>query len=94
MSDPVTCFTICFLQLAGSYNLCVPVFRIDAEEALQGLNGSVIGKQTVRLSWGRSPSHKQVGHVTIIFLPVGFPCYNVNFHRTNNLAKIVSKCNV
>ncbi|KAL6650805.1 hypothetical protein ACP70R_009730 [Stipagrostis hirtigluma subsp. patula] len=35
------------------------VSRTDAEEALQGLNGSVIGKQAVRLSWGRSPSHKQ-----------------------------------
>ena len=34
--------------------------RTDAEEALQGLNGSLIGKQAVRLSWGRSPSHKQV----------------------------------
>ncbi|CAL5031757.1 unnamed protein product [Urochloa decumbens] len=35
------------------------VSRTDAEEALQGLNGAVIGKQAVRLSWGRSPSHKQ-----------------------------------
>ncbi|KAG8082211.1 hypothetical protein GUJ93_ZPchr0014g46817 [Zizania palustris] len=34
------------------------ISRTDAEEALQGLNGSVIGKQAVRLSWGRSPSHK------------------------------------
>ncbi|CAN1307347.1 Polyadenylate-binding protein RBP47 [Linum perenne] len=34
--------------------------RKDAEEALQGLNGTVIGKQTVRLSWGRSPANKQV----------------------------------
>ncbi|CAN1307343.1 Polyadenylate-binding protein RBP47C [Linum perenne] len=33
--------------------------RKDAEEALQGLNGTVIGKQTVRLSWGRSPANKQ-----------------------------------
>lgn len=36
--------------------------RTDAEEALQGLHGSLIGKQAVRLSWGRSPSHKQVCH--------------------------------
>ncbi|AQK43959.1 Polyadenylate-binding protein RBP47B [Zea mays] len=35
------------------------VSRTDAEEALQGLNGSLIGKQAVRLSWVRSPSHKQ-----------------------------------
>jgi hypothetical protein len=34
--------------------------RADAEEALQGLNGSTIGKQAVRLSWGRSPASKQV----------------------------------
>lgn len=33
--------------------------RNGAEEALQNLNGSVIGKQTVRLSWGRSPANKQ-----------------------------------
>ncbi|XP_025806225.1 polyadenylate-binding protein RBP47-like isoform X1 [Panicum hallii] len=35
------------------------VNRADAEEALQGLNGSAIGKQAVRLSWGRSPASKQ-----------------------------------
>ncbi|CAI0557226.1 unnamed protein product [Linum tenue] len=33
--------------------------RKDAEEALQGLNDAVIGKQSVRLSWGRSPANKQ-----------------------------------
>ncbi|KAG9135211.1 hypothetical protein Leryth_013478 [Lithospermum erythrorhizon] len=33
--------------------------RGDAEEALQKLNGTVIGKQTVRLSWGRNPANKQ-----------------------------------
>ena len=35
------------------------VQRSNAEEALQGLNGTVIGKQTVRLSWGRNPANKQ-----------------------------------
>ncbi|CAN6273152.1 unnamed protein product, partial [Urochloa humidicola] len=35
------------------------VNRADAEEALQGLNGVTIGKQAVRLSWGRSPASKQ-----------------------------------
>jgi len=35
------------------------VNRVDAEEALHGLNGSTIGKQAVRLSWGRSPASKQ-----------------------------------
>ncbi|GMI83128.1 RNA-binding protein 47C [Hibiscus trionum] len=33
--------------------------RNNAEEALQKLNGVVIGKQTVRLSWGRNPANKQ-----------------------------------
>ncbi|KAJ7946034.1 Polyadenylate-binding protein [Quillaja saponaria] len=32
--------------------------RKSAEDAIQGLNGTVIGKQTVRLSWGRSPGNK------------------------------------
>ncbi|XP_010525621.1 PREDICTED: polyadenylate-binding protein RBP47C-like [Tarenaya hassleriana] len=36
------------------------VNRTSAEEALDKLNGVVIGKQTVRLSWGRSPANKQV----------------------------------
>lgn len=34
--------------------------RENAEEALEKLNGSVIGKQTVRLSWGRNQGNKQV----------------------------------
>ncbi|XP_042494176.1 polyadenylate-binding protein RBP47-like isoform X2 [Macadamia integrifolia] len=34
--------------------------RSHAEEALQRLNGTVIGKQTVRLSWGRNPANKQM----------------------------------
>ncbi|KEH40058.1 polyadenylate-binding protein RBP47C [Medicago truncatula] len=33
--------------------------RNNAEEALQKLNGTMIGKQTVRLSWGRNPAYKQ-----------------------------------
>jgi RNA recognition motif-containing protein len=36
------------------------VNRPNAEEALEKLNGTVIGKQTVRLSWGRNPANKQV----------------------------------
>ncbi|XP_019443147.1 PREDICTED: polyadenylate-binding protein RBP47C'-like isoform X1 [Lupinus angustifolius] len=35
------------------------VNRNNAEEALQKLNGTAIGKQTVRLSWGRNPANKQ-----------------------------------
>ncbi|VFR01299.1 unnamed protein product [Cuscuta campestris] len=33
--------------------------RSAAEDALEKLNGSFIGKQTVRLSWGRTPLNKQ-----------------------------------
>ncbi|KAF7829738.1 polyadenylate-binding protein RBP47C-like [Senna tora] len=33
--------------------------RNNAEEALQKLNGTMIVKQTVRLSWGRNPANKQ-----------------------------------
>ncbi|CAI8599210.1 unnamed protein product [Vicia faba] len=34
--------------------------RNNAEEALQKLNGTTVGKQTVRLSWGRNPANKQL----------------------------------
>lgn len=34
--------------------------RSNAEEALQKLNGTVVGNQTVRLSWGRNPANKQL----------------------------------
>lgn len=37
------------------------VNRSSAEDAIQKLHGSVIGQQTVRLSWGRSPANKQPG---------------------------------
>ncbi|KAL5541129.1 hypothetical protein UlMin_043415 [Ulmus minor] len=33
--------------------------RKSAENAIESLNGTVIGKQTVRLSWGRTPGNKQ-----------------------------------
>ena len=33
---------------------------MGSEDAIQRLNGFVIGKQTVRLSWGRNPASKQV----------------------------------
>ncbi|KAL1206449.1 Polyadenylate-binding protein RBP47C [Cardamine amara subsp. amara] len=37
------------------------VNRVNAEEALEKLNGSVIGKQTVRLSWGHNPAKQPRG---------------------------------
>lgn len=36
------------------------LYRKSAEDAMQELNGTVIGKQSVRLSWGRTPANKQV----------------------------------
>lgn len=33
--------------------------RRSAEDAIQKLNGSVVGNNTVRLSWGRTPANKQ-----------------------------------
>ncbi|KAG5063013.1 hypothetical protein AAZX31_02G128100 [Glycine max] len=57
-----------FLQFGEVVSVKIPVGkgcgfvqfadRKNAEEAIQGLNGTVIGKQTVRLSWGRSPGNK------------------------------------
>lgn len=35
------------------------VNRNNAEDAIQNLNGTMIGKHTVRLSWGRTPASKQ-----------------------------------
>lgn len=40
--------------------------RNNAEEALQKLNGAVIGKQSIRLSWGRNPANKQVNRLLTI----------------------------
>ncbi|KAK7362663.1 hypothetical protein VNO77_04782 [Canavalia gladiata] len=57
-----------FLQFGEVVSVKIPVGkgcgfvqfadRKNAEEAIQALNGTVIGKQTVRLSWGRSPGNK------------------------------------
>ncbi|XP_015689340.2 polyadenylate-binding protein RBP47C'-like isoform X2 [Oryza brachyantha] len=57
------------------------VNRPDAEEALQGLNGSTIGKQAVRLSWGRSPASKQKGVSLLLKSGVNcssFPCHTAS----------------
>lgn len=42
------------------YSHVVLICRKDAENAMNMLNATVIGKQTVRLSWGRSQGNKQV----------------------------------
>lgn len=36
------------------------LFRACAEEALLMLQGTQLGGQNIRLSWGRSPTNKQV----------------------------------
>ncbi|KAB5561249.1 hypothetical protein DKX38_006206 [Salix brachista] len=58
-----------FLQFGEVVSVKIPVGkgcafvqfanRKNAEDALQSLNGTTIGKQTVRLSWGRTPANKQ-----------------------------------
>ncbi|PKA50009.1 Polyadenylate-binding protein RBP47 [Apostasia shenzhenica] len=45
--------------LDDGYNTCF-CDRNEAEEALQELNGTIIGKQAIRLSWGRNPTNKLV----------------------------------
>lgn len=54
------------------YEYEIILCRNDAEEALQKVNGSIIGKQTVRLSWGRNPANKQqvMDSLTVWFLGV------------------------
>ncbi|KAG5044909.1 hypothetical protein JHK86_014315 [Glycine max] len=49
----ITWFLISNMSTASTF------FRNNAEEALQKLNGTTIGKQMVRLSWGRNPANKQ-----------------------------------
>lgn len=47
----INLYLICFL--------CV-LHRASAEQALSSLQGTQLGEQNIRLSWGRSPSNKQV----------------------------------
>lgn len=42
-------------------------YRSSAEEAIQRLHGSMIGQQIVRLSWGRTPTSKQVRWMACVF---------------------------
>ncbi|KAI7991954.1 Intracellular ribonuclease LX [Camellia lanceoleosa] len=44
-------------QMRGEQTLEVP--RASAEEAIQRMQGTMIGQQAVHLSWGRSPTAKQ-----------------------------------
>lgn len=42
-------------------------YRANAEQALSMLNNTLLGGQNIRLSWGRSPSSKQVFIYDCIF---------------------------
>ncbi|PWZ21683.1 Polyadenylate-binding protein RBP47 [Zea mays] len=63
------------------------VNRVDAEEALQGLNGSTIGKQTIRLSWGRSPTSKQEPLMVLVL-----PYISVAWFLRLQLSRVVRIC--
>lgn len=48
------------------YSFCLCNYRARAEEALARLNGTQLGGQSIRLSWGRTPSNKQVNIWNVI----------------------------
>uniref|UniRef100_A0A7N0T3N1 RRM domain-containing protein n=1 Tax=Kalanchoe fedtschenkoi TaxID=63787 RepID=A0A7N0T3N1_KALFE len=58
-----------FSQFGDILNIKIPIgkgcafvqfaTRSEAEAAIEGLNGTIIGNQAVRLSWGRSPANRQ-----------------------------------
>lgn len=54
-----------------AFSVSIFICRASAEEAIQRMQGAMIGQQVVRLSWGRSPTAKQVS-----------PC--LNFFLANN----------
>ncbi|KAK4803000.1 hypothetical protein SAY86_001203 [Trapa natans] len=47
------------LQRVPSHTTTRITLLKSAEDAIQELNGTLVGKQSVRLSWGRSPANKQ-----------------------------------
>jgi len=53
-------FWIVMIALSWFGCLCFVAFSTCAEQALSMLNGTQIAGQNIRLSWGRSPSNKQV----------------------------------
>lgn len=54
------CLLLDFLSMFFSHVLSHAISRASAEQALSSLNGTQLGGQSIRLSWGRSPSSKQV----------------------------------
>lgn len=58
--------------------------RACAEQALAGLNGTQLGAQNIRLSWGRSPSNKQVCFTCTRYLKEILPhCSFLFYYLTN-----------
>ncbi|KVH93254.1 Nucleotide-binding, alpha-beta plait [Cynara cardunculus var. scolymus] len=43
----------------ASFLVGISVHRSSAEDAIQNMHGTVIGKQTVRISWGKTPANRQ-----------------------------------
>lgn len=60
--------------------------RTDAENAIEGMQGFVIGGSRVRLSWGRTSnkSHPKVHH----------PLYQQNMHNMNNMNNMSNMSNM
>ena len=56
--------------------------RQSAEEAIGSLNGTVIGKNTVRLSWGRSPNKQVQESVCFILMGIFYAFLQV-WSRSN-----------
>ncbi|KAI7990123.1 Polyadenylate-binding protein RBP47 [Camellia lanceoleosa] len=53
MFDMLACMFSSWITCHG------PLARASAEEAIQRMQGTMIGQQAVHLSWGRSPTAKQ-----------------------------------
>lgn len=50
--------------------------RASAEEAIQKMQGKIIGQQVVRTSWGRNPAAKQVFDLPIAVQNKYFPRFS------------------
>lgn len=64
-----------FDEVLANYS-CHCIFRPSAEQALAVLQGTLIGGQNVRLSWGRSLSNKQVQIKRNIVIFLSIKLYN------------------
>lgn len=63
--------------------------RACAEQALSMLNGTQLGGQSVRLSWGRSPSSKQVLiYFHLSYIPCFDSCFCVTIYLINGIYRL------